>query len=92
MVAKVFALLVKLCELPRYDTDSIFVFIIEPWVFKGLFSRDSHIRVFLQKLCDEVFGLRRNIFPLTVIKLVVTLHVLFQDFFRCVAFEKRATG
>ena len=91
-VYKVLALLVKLCKLPRYNTDSIFVFLIEPWVFKGLFSRDSHIRVFSQKLCDEVFGLRRNTFPLTVIKLVVTFHVLFQDFFRRVALEKRTTG
>lgn len=53
---------------------------------------DSFVRVLDEQLLDEILGCGGDVLPLAITEVVLTLHILVQNFIRTVAFKERSTG
>ena len=84
-----FPLQAELCELRAVEPGPVLVLLAEPGVEEGVPGRDALVWVLHQQLLHQVLRRHRDVLPLTVTELVLTLHVLIQNLVWAVAFEKR---
>ena len=85
--------MLELCELRTIDpTVPILVFLAKPRVQEGIPGSDPLAGVLYEQLLHKVFRGHRYVLPLPVTELILTLHILVQDFIRAVALEKRTAS
>lgn len=86
------SLLLELCKLRAFNPVTILVMLAKPRVQEGILSSDPLAGVLHEQLLHKVFRSHRYVLPLPVTELILTLHVLVQDFIRAVALEKRTAS
>ena len=86
------SLLLELCKLRAINPVPILVKLAKPRVQEGILSSDPLAGILHEQLLHKVFRGHRYVLPLPVTELILTLHVLVQDFIRAVALEKRSAS